>query len=217
MSGPTSGTWGRSVVCRVHGHATLPVWRSRISTTLRPSSKPMWSSISLWRSPTGRRRPSWFAGRRLNNQTRCTSNYMRRITRISKTYVCIVINGVGETVKYPGLKVRGSWTATNARARLVSTGCIKVVCIVRRRRYSNAWTTRASLSTKRCGTTLIVRRSTSNAIPTRLIFHRTVIRGNGQHDTFRWAWPPTFRAKSRHCASSPMATPTSWWNPWWRI
>ena len=58
--------------------------------------------------------------------------------------------------------------------RLVSTGCIKVVCIVRRRRYSNAWTMRASLSTKRCGTTLIARRSTSNAIPTRLIFHRNV-------------------------------------------
>ena len=92
---------------------------------------------------------------------------------------------VCEHVTNVGGKVHGRCTVTKAFATLMSTVSIKVMYIVRRRRYSNSWTTRVSLSTKRCGTTPTERRSISNAVSTSLIFHRTVIRCSGWHDTIR--------------------------------
>ena len=76
-------------------------------------------------------------------------------------------------------------SATNARATPASTGYIKVVCIDRRRRYSNAWTTRVSLSTKRCGTTPTEQHSTSNAISPGVTYPPIPITCNGWHVTYR--------------------------------
>ena len=117
--------------------------------------------------------PSWFAGRWMNTPTQLI--FTRHTSRISKTYICTVGRGDVDVMVNPCGKVRGNCTVTIARAMKEFSVSIKGVCIVRRRQYSNAWTTRVSLSTKRCGTTLIARRSTSNAISKRLIFHRTVL------------------------------------------
>ena len=57
---------------RTRPYTTLPVSRSMTSTRLKASSKPTWSSISLWRSIMGRRWLSWFVDRRLNTKRRCT-------------------------------------------------------------------------------------------------------------------------------------------------